>query len=409
MTSTDDNAIEYERPWMYPKQFAAVFDERRYALIEASTKSGKTLGCLIWLIEQALKGEEGQSFWWVAPVAVQADIAFRRAMQMMPREYFIAGISHKTISLSNGTMIWFKSADHPDTLYGDDVFAAVIDEASRTKEDSFHAVRSTLTYTRGPMRIIGNVKGRRNWFYQMARRAQEGDPLMGYHKIVAADAVNAGVLHGDEIMDAQRTLPDHVFRELYLAEASEDEGNPFGSIETIRACVGPMSRDRPAVWGWDLAKSIDCTVGVALDSKGRVCGFHRFQHVPWEVTIDRISKSTGTTPALVDSTGFGDPILERLQRTKFSKYEGFMFSQSSKQKLMEGLALAIQTKQVTYPDGPIVLELGEFQYEYRKHGVSYSAPEGFHDDCVCALALAVWQFAQTQRDRSYASMRWVSG
>ena len=33
--------IEYERPYLYPKQFDAIFDEHRYSLIEASTKAGK--------------------------------------------------------------------------------------------------------------------------------------------------------------------------------------------------------------------------------------------------------------------------------------------------------------------------------------------------------------------------------
>jgi hypothetical protein len=34
--------------------------------------------------------------------------------------------------------------------------------------------------------------------------------------------------------DEQATLPEHVFRELYLAEPSDDEGNPFG-LEAIAA------------------------------------------------------------------------------------------------------------------------------------------------------------------------------
>jgi hypothetical protein len=37
----------------------------------------------------------------------------------------------------------------------------------------------------------------------------------------------------------------------------------------------------------------------------------------------------------------------------------------------------------------IVAELEEFGYEYTRTGVRYSAPEGLHDDTVCALALAV--------------------
>jgi hypothetical protein len=46
---------------------------------------------------------------------------------------------------------------------------------------------------------------------------------------------------------------------------------------------------------------------------------------------------------------------------------------------------------VTYPAGVIVDELECFEYEYTRTGVRYSAPEGYHDDCVIALALAVEQ------------------
>ena len=115
----------------------------------------------------------------------------------------------------------------------------------------------------------------------------------------------------------------------------------------------------------------------------------------------------GNVPALVDSTGVGDPVLESLQRVresdqlKFgrnehgrikaigSRFEGYTFTSGSKQKLMEGLAVAIQSKAVTYPDGTIVLELNNFEFEYTRLGVKYGAPEGYTDDCVCALALAV--------------------
>jgi hypothetical protein len=56
---------------------------------------------------------------------------------------------------------------------------------------------------------------------------------------------------------------------------------------------------------------------------------------------------------------------------------------------MEGLVLAIQTRKVRFPPGPIVAELEQFEYVFTRTGVRYSAPEGYHDDCVMALALAV--------------------
>jgi phage terminase large subunit-like protein len=83
----------------------------------------------------------------------------------------------KTVTLINGAVIWFKSGDKPDSLYGEDVYAAVIDEASRFKEEAYIAIRTTLTYTKGPIRIIGNVRGRKNWFFKMARRAERAQML----------------------------------------------------------------------------------------------------------------------------------------------------------------------------------------------------------------------------------------
>ncbi len=68
---------------------------------------------------------------------------------------------------------------------------------------------------------------------------------------------------------------------------------------------------------------------------------------------------------------------------------GYKFTSTSKQQLMEGLSVAIQQGTIKFPDGVLVRELESFEYEYTRSGIRYTAPEGLHDDCVCALALAV--------------------
>ena len=407
-----EQRITYRRPWLAPYQLEAMFCPQRISLIEASTKSGKTHSALAWLYEQAmLQGQPGRNFWWVAPIVAQAQIAFLRLLRAMTPGTFTAIRSggKERIILMNGATIWFRSAENPDSLYGDDVFDVVVDEASRTRELAWGALRTTLSSTGGRARIIGNVKGRKNWFWTMCRIAERGeDPELAHFKITAEDAIKAimpdgrSILQADEVASARRSgMPEWMFRELYLAEAADDGGNPFG-LDKIAACatLDDLSDAAPTCWGWDLAKQHDWTVGVALDSEGRVCRFLRFHPPSWEHARAIMLKETGTTSAYIDSTGLGDPILEDLQRKGGMNFEGFKFTQPSKQQLMEGLMAAIHGTEIRFPrarrmpEGAgdpthLVRELESFEFDFRPGGgVRYSALEGLHDDCVMALALA---------------------
>jgi hypothetical protein len=129
-----------------------------------------------------------------------------------------------------------------------------------------------------------------------------------------------------------------------------------------------------------------------------VCYFDRFQS-DWTSTKAKI-KELGKAPKLIDATGVGDPIVEELQRDDHL-IEGFKFTSTSKQQLMEGLVASIHQGSIGYPDGVIVDELSMFEYVYTKYGVKYEAPNGMHDDCVCALALANRIFMKSQSFGKY--------
>lgn len=388
-------AIRVVLPKLYPRQYEAIYCDQRYVVIEASTKAGKTAGCIVWQMDRVLSDTGGGEHWWVAPVYKQAQIAMKRAKRMLQNAgmhaHFTENKSEMTLAFSNGATWSFKSADNPDNLYGEDVASAVLDEASRMREESWTAVRSTLTATKGHVRFIGNVKGRGNWMYRLARKAENGAAHHAYFKLTAYDAVAGGVLDPAEVEQAKADLPEHIFRELYLAEPADDGGNPFG-IDAIRECTIPELSDKKIVaWGIDLAKAQDYTVIIGLDAQRRVAYFDRWQHLPWKVTERRILDAIGRTsrvPALVDSTGVGDPIVERLQDER-RKVEGYGFTSASKQRLMKQLVLSIHKRELRFPDNEIRVELDTFEYEYTRTGVKYSAPGGLHDDCVMALGLAV--------------------
>lgn len=376
--------INYTRPSMTPYQVEIMDCVERFAAIEASTKAGKTASMIVWLFEESLKINLNQGVDWVAPVFGQSRIAFERMKaQVSDRNFFKVNEQRLILTLPHGSLIRFKSGDNPDSLYGDDSYAAVLDEASRMKEAAWIAVRSTLTKTRGKAKLIGNVKGRKNFFYKMAMRAKAKEPGYFYKKITAYDAVEAGILDAQEIEDAKRDLPESVFRELYLAEASEDGSNPFG-FDHISRCVYGLSSLPPVCFGIDLAKKNDWTVIVGLDKFGQVCYFDRFQ-MDWRQTKEKIL-SLPPGMITIDSTGVGDPIAEEVARHR--QTEMFIYTSRSKQQLMEGLAYGIQNREITVLEGVMKDELDSFEFEYSRAGVKYTAPEGLHDDCVNALALA---------------------
>lgn len=395
-TAPAPHTVGYQRPWLYAKQLDALFGPTRYAFVEASTKSGKTVGCIAWLFEQAaLYGRAGRNYWWIAPTLPVAKIAFRRMKRAIPRKLYRANDTDCTITLVNGAVLWFKGADRPDLLYGEDVYGAVIDEASRCKEDAWTAVRSTLVATQGPIRVIGNVKGKQNWAYRLARKAEQGSLTdAAFFRLTADDAIEAGVFPKAEVASAKEVMSESAWKELFYAEAADDGSNPFG-LQAIADCTidadlwVAVYKNKPAVaYGWDFARAVDWNVGIGLNDHGFATRVHRWQHIPWGETKKRVHGLSKDVFALGDSTGVGDSVVEDLQKMGMS-LEGYKFSQSSKQRLMERLAGALQQRQIRFPDGPIRQELETFGYEYSARGVSYSAPEGLHDDCVMALALAV--------------------
>lgn len=391
-------------PRLYPKQLEFISSPKKISVTFASTKSGKTVACGTKILTVAWeKGGPGRDCYWFAPAFAVADIMYRRMKKWLRRAdpgmtIWRGNDSDHYIELIHGGRIYFKGAERPDNLYGPDAIFVVIDEGTRCRAEILDVAVSLTTATEGKILIIGNMKGRSNWQFLLWTRGMTGtDQDVSAFKLDAYDAVEGGVIKLETIESAQRTLPEHVFRALYLCEPADSGTNPFG-IQAIAACAGPGSCATPAAVGCDLAKSTDWTVVLGLDKFGHCCLFDRFQQ-PWLTTVPRLVSTIGKSRALVDSTGVGDPIVEQLQ-SKLPNVQGFKFTSQSKQQIIEGLAVAIQQGEVHGLPDIVRMELECFEYEYSATGVKYSAPQGMHDDTVCALALAVFKLGKITRSNS---------
>jgi len=269
--------INIKKPNLTDYQKDFLYNESRFTITEASTKVGKTFSHIWWIFEQAHEdwNKENYNHWWVAPVYSQAKIAFKRLRVKLARtgQYKI-NESDLIITTPLGTHIHFKSADKPDNLFGEDVYSCVFDEAPRAKVDAFYALRSTITATGGKMKLIGNFGGISNWMHLLKEKSLT-DPQYSYFKITAWDAVRAGILDEQEILQAQKDLPLKVFKQLYLAEEqeSDDQLCSFDAIESlwtnthavtgdkfITADIALHGSDSFVVYVWDGLKIIDGTI-----------------------------------------------------------------------------------------------------------------------------------------------------
>lgn len=217
--------INIKKPKLTSYQKDFLYNGCRFTFTEASTKIGKTFSHIWWIFERAHEdwNKVGYNHWWVAPVYSQTKIAFNRLRAKIAQTgVYKINESNLTITCPNGVVIHFKSAEKPDNLYGEDVYSVVFDEAPRARVDAFYALRSTVTATGGVIKLIGNFGGVANWMHQIKEKAKT-DKEYAYYKITAWDAVREGILEESEVLQAQKDLPDKVFRQLYLAEETESE------------------------------------------------------------------------------------------------------------------------------------------------------------------------------------------
>jgi hypothetical protein len=381
--------MRIELPQPHVNQQKILDSQSRFRVILCGRRFGKSELSQIEIITNALLGKNVA---YITPTYQLARVFFERLTQAVP---FQSNKSELTIKFPNGGSVDFFTGERMDNLRGRKFHLVVVDEASfipNLEDGWLNSIRPTLTDYKGRAIFLSTPKGK-NFFYSLFLKG--GEPDWEAFRFTTYD--NPYIDKG-EIDDARTQLPEVVFEQEYMANPAENSSNPFGS-SYIKQCTYALSTEQPIVYGVDLAKAVDWTVIIGLDRNGSVCHFDRFQK-DWRQTKQTIL-SLNKAPILIDSTGVGDPIFEDLQREGLA-INGFKFSSTSKQQLMEGLSSAIQQRKITYPEGHIVNELEVFEYQYTATGVRYSAPPGFHDDCVMSLALAWHHYTRNSGQGRYS-------
>jgi hypothetical protein len=311
-------------------------------------------------------------------------------------------IEHPDIVAKDGrnTRIELKGCDNEDSLVGVGLRSLRVDEAALVKAGVWENIlRPMLADYQAPASFYSTPRGR-NWFYDLYQRGLGDDA--NWKSWRQPTRINK-YIKPEEIEEAKKDMSARLFRQEFDAEFLDDD---TGVFRKIRQCIvgefeSPIE-GRFYVMGVDLAKSYDFTVLTVVDSVTRkVVARERFQDVSWTEQKSRIlylAHKYNDALAILDSTGVGDPIAEDLQSSNISlHYEdgkpGVKFDNRKKCQIIDNLVIAIEQRAITFPSEyeELISELQQYEYTITDAGnITYSAPDGKHDDCVISLALAVW-------------------
>jgi len=363
---------------------------------------GKTLAGVERLLMFAFR--DPGLYWWVGLSWRSASMKRAwRLLKLFARKIYAADPSldiagkireqDKEIHLPNGAQIWLRTAENPESLAGEGIKGAVVDEFTLMPEVVWtEYLEATLLDHDGWVLFIGVPKGN-NWAAHIWRNAASRAGWNQY-RFTTYDNPFMDAAKIDEI---RRETSAQLFEQEYLAAVLDDAGVVF---RNIRACVDkslPQAQRNGALYygGLDWAQLNDFTVVAVMDNAGRLVAMDRFNQVGWAVQYDRVATMTRRwklTGGYAELNSIGGPNLEQLQAKGLRAWRGFTTTNDTKSAIIQALALAFEQETIRIPNDPVLIaELEAFEAERLPSGRwRYGAPDGMHDDTVIALALA-WE------------------
>jgi hypothetical protein len=382
--------------------------EEFYHSVVVGRQFGKTLMSINLLMYFGINHNNAKIL-WVSPVYSQATKVFQQIYQALQPAGLVksANKADFIIQLINGSTIWFKSAERPETIRGLSINYAFIDEAQDCKDLAWkQSILPTLTAA-GKKCIITGTPKRKNWFYDifMMGKSQNHPNYRAYH----GSSVDSPYVSQEFISEQQRTLPPKIFKQEFLAEWQENEGSVFQGLDLV--CINEnwpsLNNGLRTYGGLDIGNKGDYTVLTIIDEMGRVLYMWRDNKIEYSQIVDKvveISKHYKVSDLLIETNGPGDPLYEQIKK-KYSRTSPLHQTNQTKENIIRRLMGDIQDIAIELPSHNLFPTLAEeleiFEYEVLPSGkIRYTHPQGFHDDCVLSLAIANWNRTNPKRGGS---------
>jgi len=347
---------------------------------------------------------------WVSPVYSQTNKGHKELYSAIAESGLVKSnnFSDNSLTLKNGTEIYFRSAERYDAIRGMTMDYGVLDECAFMKTDAWGEAIRPVFAVRGKKILFISTPKSKNWFYEIFQLGLSSEHPR--YKSYTGSSYDTPYIAKEEIEDAQKTLPKAIFEQEYLATFIDNGGEVFANINENTFTRWPQQNGQ-VYCGIDLGRADDYTVATFIDKSGKILEIYRNNKTEWSVMVSEIlvliRKYNATV--MIEINSIGDVIFEQVKK-QWQNTHPFFTSSKSKPEIIEGLILDFSESSIKIPNKdlypPLIHELELFSYEYnpRTRSVRYAAPAPHHDDCVMSLAIANYNRKQNINTGSYAVM-----
>lgn len=373
---------------------------KRFKVVAAGRRCGKSNYVQKRLILKALQAPEGSAVLYVAPTLGQArQIIWDALLDNYKDIIKAAHVNNLDITLINGRKIHVRGADNPDTLRGLKLYYAALDEAAFIKEDVWEKViRAALSDLKGEADFISTPTGR-NWFYDKYKLglSEEDDEWGAWH----FTTYDNETIDPKEIDAAKRSLSSHAFNQEYLS-SFDNQGSEIFKREWIK--YGPEPTYGEYILAIDLAGFEEVGKQNATGAKGKLdesaiavvkqqddgsWWVKTIIHGRWDIkqTSSKILRAIQDYKPIAVGIEKGalknavSPYLHDLMR-KYNTYAHISDLTHGNKKKNDRIAWALQGR---FEHGGITLNEDEDWAEFEDQLLMFPTA-GVHDDLVDALA-----------------------
>lgn len=215
-------------------------DISRFKIVSGGRRVGKTVSCLQEALKHCLE-ESNRLCFWVAPTYhIAKEVGFEeftKYSSLLKPAIFSIHHTQLKVTFTNGSILFFKGADNPDSLRGRGLTLAIFDEAAFIKKEVWSKIiRPALSDKKGRAILISTPNGF-NWFKDIWDKGDE------WSKYLWTTELNP-LISTQELLEVRKEISESEYRQEYLAEFITKSGRVYDEWSGANIITKGFNKDK---------------------------------------------------------------------------------------------------------------------------------------------------------------------